>query len=230
MGAHVDGGSHDAGRGRHAWRYGRGEGPVGRVYAAVVRASPPPMLLFFFCELPSRRSTRSCRRTCVPQPTRCERRFRPCRRGRRICTRTHRSRQGSMPCSVPRGSTHGPAGVCSLPPLAHPSPLTSFFSLDDHFFDALTARTCNGHPLPCSDASSLCVSEADAASVFALGDFEYECVCSSRASPSSFPPMPHALHCAATYGTRPKTHRRTLRSHSVRPPLLSLSFSGGAGT
>ena len=60
-----------------------------------------------------------------------------------------------------------------------------FFSLDDHFFDALTARTCNGHPLPCSsDAdTSDCVSEADAASVFAIGDFEYECVCCS--SPNS---------------------------------------------
>ena len=48
---------------------------------------------------------------------------------------------------------------------------------DDHFFDALTARTCNGHPLPCSGTNaSVCVSEEDAASVFAIGDFEYECV------------------------------------------------------
>jgi len=43
----------------------------------------------------------------------------------------------------------------------------------DHFFDALTARTCHGHPLPC-DAAGTCVSEADAASVFAIGDFEYD--------------------------------------------------------
>lgn len=46
---------------------------------------------------------------------------------------------------------------------------------DDHFFDVLTARTCHGHPLPCNSAGT-CVSEADAASVFAIGDFEYECV------------------------------------------------------
>src|SRR6266850_2479171 len=41
--------------------------------------------------------------------------------------------------------------------------------------DALAARTCHGHPLPCNSAGT-CVSEADAASVFAIGDFEYECV------------------------------------------------------
>jgi 2-phosphoxylose phosphatase len=50
-------------------------------------------------------------------------------------------------------------------------------NLDDHFFDALTARTCHGHPLPCNDiVAGACVSEADAAAVFAIGDFEYECV------------------------------------------------------
>lgn len=39
------------------------------------------------------------------------------------------------------------------------------------------ARTCNGHSLPCSGTNaSVCVFEADAASVFAIGDFEYECV------------------------------------------------------
>lgn len=46
---------------------------------------------------------------------------------------------------------------------------------DDHFFDALTARTCHGHPLPCNNATNdMCISEDDAASVFAIGDFEYK--------------------------------------------------------
>ena len=136
-----------------------------------------------------------------------------------------------MPCSVPRGSTHGPAGVCSLPSppaAAHPfspSLLTSlFFSLDDHFFDALTARTCNGHPLPCSDAS-LCVSEADAASVFALGDFEYECVCSTL---SSF--FKSLTHCTAQLhlARGPKridVHLAYIRCASAPP--LSLFREGG---
>ncbi|KAH8989038.1 phosphoglycerate mutase-like protein [Lactarius hatsudake] len=52
--------------------------------------------------------------------------------------------------------------------------LDAWASWYDHFFDALTARTCNGHPLPCSGDESSCVSEADAASVFAIGDFEYD--------------------------------------------------------
>ncbi|KAH8988416.1 phosphoglycerate mutase-like protein [Lactarius akahatsu] len=52
--------------------------------------------------------------------------------------------------------------------------LDAWASWYDHFFDALTARTCNGHPLPCSGDGSSCVSEADAASVFAIGDFEYD--------------------------------------------------------
>jgi hypothetical protein len=78
-----------------------------------------------------------------------------------------------------------------------------FDSLDDHFFDALTARTCNDHPLPCSDVSSSCVSEADAASVFALGDFEYECVFPSF--PCPLPPLTthsyiwHAAQNSSTY-------------------------------
>jgi hypothetical protein len=64
--------------------------------------------------------------------------------------------------------------------------LCSSDSLDDHFFDALTARTCHGHPLPCNDAAGTCVSEADAASVFAIGDFEYECVIPLFALPVLF--------------------------------------------
>jgi hypothetical protein len=72
--------------------------------------------------------------------------------------------------------------------------------LDDHFFDALTARTCHGHPLPCNDTTGTCLSEADAASVFAIGDFEYECV-----SPTcNFSPCPRRLLLFAVAG--PLTH------------------------
>ncbi len=46
---------------------------------------------------------------------------------------------------------------------------------DDHFFDTFTSRTCHGHPLPCNSTGA-CVSEADAAKVVAIGDWEYECV------------------------------------------------------
>ena len=81
-----------------------------------------------------------------------------------------------MLCSALRGSTRGQVGVCSSPS-SHKLYVSHFLQLDDHFFDALTARTCNGHPLPCSGTNaSVCVSEEDAASVFAIGDFEYECV------------------------------------------------------
>jgi len=37
--------------------------------------------------------------------------------------------------------------------------------------DVLTARTCNDHPLPCNAAGD-CISEEDAAEIFALGNFE----------------------------------------------------------
>ncbi|KAH9911777.1 phosphoglycerate mutase-like protein [Epithele typhae] len=42
----------------------------------------------------------------------------------------------------------------------------------DHYFDTFTSRTCHNHPLPCNSTGT-CVSNADAARVFALGDFEY---------------------------------------------------------
>jgi hypothetical protein len=54
------------------------------------------------------------------------------------------------------------------------SHLTNSRSLDDHFFDTFTSRTCHGHSLPCN-ATGACVSEADAARVQALGDWEYKC-------------------------------------------------------
>ncbi|KAI0293662.1 phosphoglycerate mutase-like protein [Multifurca ochricompacta] len=63
----------------------------------------------------------------------------------------------------------------------------SWASWYDHFFDALTARTCNGHPLPCNDfAGTKCVSEADAAAVFAIGDFEYDYIWHAAENASTY--------------------------------------------
>ncbi|EJF61411.1 phosphoglycerate mutase-like protein [Dichomitus squalens LYAD-421 SS1] len=50
--------------------------------------------------------------------------------------------------------------------------LADWASWYDHFFDTFSSRTCHGHPLPCNSTGG-CVSEADAAKVFAIGDFEY---------------------------------------------------------
>ncbi|KAI8996247.1 phosphoglycerate mutase-like protein [Trametes punicea] len=50
--------------------------------------------------------------------------------------------------------------------------LDAWSSWYDHFFDTFSSRTCNGHPLPCNSTGA-CVSEADAARVFSIGDFEY---------------------------------------------------------
>ncbi|KAI0772316.1 phosphoglycerate mutase-like protein [Trametes elegans] len=50
--------------------------------------------------------------------------------------------------------------------------LSAWSSWYDHFFDTFSSRTCHGHPLPCN-ATGACVSVADAATVFAIGDFEY---------------------------------------------------------
>ena len=89
--------------------------------------------------------------------------------------------------------------------LTFPSFFFGFFFSDDHFFDALTARTCHGHPLPC-DAAGTCVSEADAASVFAIGDFEYESVFHLSLSDV----LMYGPKYAVTSGTRLKMHRITL--------------------
>lgn len=44
----------------------------------------------------------------------------------------------------------------------------------DHYNDNFQARLCNGYPLPCAqDNSGKCVSNDQAASVFAAGDWEY---------------------------------------------------------
>ncbi|KAH9017569.1 phosphoglycerate mutase-like protein, partial [Lactarius pseudohatsudake] len=64
--------------------------------------------------------------------------------------------------------------------------LDAWASWYDHFFDALTARTCNGHPLPCSGDESSCVSETDATSVFAIGDFEYDYIWHAAQNASTY--------------------------------------------
>lgn len=64
---------------------------------------------------------------------------------------------------------------CDVISSIHPLIFSPTKFSDDHFFDVLTARTCHGHPLPCNRATNnTCVSEDDAASVFAIGDFEYK--------------------------------------------------------
>ena len=100
--------------------------------------------------------------------------------------------------------------------------------LDDHFFDVLTARTCHGHPLPCNDITGTCVSEADATSVFAIGDFEYEYVSPSPSpSPSSLVSrrLLTRIQYTATSGTQHKTHQRTIRFHLVKAPSPLLRTS-----
>lgn len=86
-------------------------------------------------------------------------------------------KRGLTPSLGLRGSTRGHPGVShfvgfiSSPTFnddLHPRAL-----LDDHFFDTFSSRTCNGHPLPCNSTGA-CVSEADAAKVFSIGDFEYK--------------------------------------------------------
>ncbi|KAH9993436.1 phosphoglycerate mutase-like protein [Russula vinacea] len=62
--------------------------------------------------------------------------------------------------------------------------LDTWASWYDHFFDALTARTCHGHPLPCNN--NACVSENDAASVFAIGDFEYNYIWNAAQNASTY--------------------------------------------
>ncbi|KAH9976993.1 phosphoglycerate mutase-like protein [Russula compacta] len=64
--------------------------------------------------------------------------------------------------------------------------LDAWASWYDHFFDALTARTCHGHPLPCNAATGTCVSDADAASVFAIGDFEYDYIWHAAQNASTY--------------------------------------------
>jgi hypothetical protein len=51
--------------------------------------------------------------------------------------------------------------------------LTNHFVPVSSYQDVVTARTCNDHPLPCNAVGD-CVSEADAAEIFALGNFEAE--------------------------------------------------------
>ncbi|KAH8092212.1 phosphoglycerate mutase-like protein [Cristinia sonorae] len=56
----------------------------------------------------------------------------------------------------------------------------------DHFFDTFTSRTCHGHPLPCNTTTGACVSEADAAHVFGIGDWEYNYIWNAAENSTSY--------------------------------------------
>jgi hypothetical protein len=121
----------------------------------------------------------------APPQMPCVTRSKPYQHGRTTSTVTLRSRHASTPSLARPGSTPGPAGVRSNVYCCTSRHFCSSAEiLDDHFFDALTTRTCHGHPLPCNDISGACVSEADAAAVFAIGDFEYESVSPCCLAPS----------------------------------------------
>ncbi|KAI0743062.1 phosphoglycerate mutase-like protein [Daedaleopsis nitida] len=63
--------------------------------------------------------------------------------------------------------------------------LADWASWYDHFFDTFTSRTCHGHPLPCNSTGA-CVSEADAAKVFAIGDLEYNYIWNAAENASTY--------------------------------------------
>lgn len=63
--------------------------------------------------------------------------------------------------------------------------LTAWTSWYDHFFDTFTSRTCNGHPLPCNSTGA-CVSEQDAAKVFAIGDLEYNYIWNAAVNATTY--------------------------------------------
>jgi 2-phosphoxylose phosphatase len=95
---------------------------------------------------------------------------------------------------------------CTLHPIETPSLLS--LSLDDHFFDTFTSRTCNGHPLPCNSTGS-CVSEVDASKVHEIGDWEY------KSSHSLVSASQISITCQlkpATFGTRQKILPSTISS------------------
>jgi len=52
---------------------------------------------------------------------------------------------------------------------------------------SIPAFFCHGHPLPCNKAANdTCVSEGDAASVFAIGDFEYNYIWNAAQNASTY--------------------------------------------
>ncbi|KAH0835629.1 phosphoglycerate mutase-like protein [Lanmaoa asiatica] len=63
--------------------------------------------------------------------------------------------------------------------------LGAWHSWYDHFFDTFSSRTCHGHPLPCN-VSGTCVSQEDADTVFALGDWEYNYIWNSAQNASTY--------------------------------------------
>ncbi|EMD35002.1 hypothetical protein CERSUDRAFT_157771 [Gelatoporia subvermispora B] len=73
----------------------------------------------------------------------------------------------------------------SLTALTGTTGMTAWTSWYDHFFDTFTSRTCHGHPLPCN-SSGACVSEDQAAQVFAIGDFEYNYIWNAAVNASAY--------------------------------------------
>ncbi|KAF9223286.1 phosphoglycerate mutase-like protein [Gyrodon lividus] len=63
--------------------------------------------------------------------------------------------------------------------------LSAWNSWYDHFFDTFTSRTCHGHPLPCN-STGMCVSQEDANTVFALGDWEYNYIWNAAQNASTY--------------------------------------------
>lgn len=55
----------------------------------------------------------------------------------------------------------------------------------DHYFDALTSRTCHGVPLPCNATAGACITPADMETVARLGQWEYSFY--GRDAPQSLP-------------------------------------------
>ncbi|KAI0032631.1 phosphoglycerate mutase-like protein [Vararia minispora EC-137] len=63
----------------------------------------------------------------------------------------------------------------------------------DHYFDVFTSRTCGGHQLPCNATTGACVSAADAATVYALGDFEYNYIWNSAQNASTYTSLSYGV-------------------------------------
>ena len=97
--------------------------------------------------------------------------------------------------------------MCFVPPAVYSTHTLVLLPIDDRFFDTLSMCTCHGHPLSCNTATGKWVSEANTAAVFAISDFEYECVpsaCPSLLLGSGGPSPPSSVlhpplcHCPST--------------------------------
>lgn len=57
----------------------------------------------------------------------------------------------------------------------------------DHYYDNLSAHQCHGKSLPCSvNATSNCITQADANSVYRLGNYEYDYYYRSAANSTAY--------------------------------------------